>query len=158
MLRAGIEIGSHTLTHPNLLKCGPKKAEEEIVKSRARLEEKLGTDIKLFAYPYGHARSFDKKIQTIVTQAGYKAACSTLPGSNGSRTNPYALRRISFGKAEIRYFALRLAQLTQGKLSPLQSKEIQGMNNQTTRLWENRYEKLGKRLASDHFFDWRTPK
>ena len=49
----GFEIGSHSLTHPYLSKIDPQKAWEEINTSKVILEDKLGTEIRAFCYPYG---------------------------------------------------------------------------------------------------------
>ena len=50
---AGIEIGSHTRTHPDLRLCGLEKAQQEMTESRKEIEEHLGHTVNSFAYPYG---------------------------------------------------------------------------------------------------------
>ena len=46
-------FGSHTMTHPDFDRIGRVEAEEELRSSRAVLQEKLGADIRHFAYPRG---------------------------------------------------------------------------------------------------------
>jgi len=48
----GWEIGSHTLSHPDLTKLDPVWLIEEILGSKVKLFC-MGFDIKAFAYPYG---------------------------------------------------------------------------------------------------------
>ena len=71
MMEGGIVFGSHTLTHPFLTKISSKEAWREIKESKDYLEEKLGTKIQSFAYPYG---DFNSKIKEMVKKAGYEIA------------------------------------------------------------------------------------
>lgn len=93
MSENGISIGSHTLTHPWLTEVTVEKARYEIVESKARLEERLGRPVRLFAYPGGRIRDFNHDIKTIVAESGYSGACIGLNGTNGRDTDPYLLRR-----------------------------------------------------------------
>lgn len=68
---AGLEIGSHTLTHPFLTQCDEEKIVHEIKMSKAILEEKLNDKVEFFCYPYGF---FNQNIVDIVKKAGYKGA------------------------------------------------------------------------------------
>ncbi|HEV8440002.1 MAG TPA: polysaccharide deacetylase family protein [Methylomirabilota bacterium] len=86
----GIEFGSHTLTHPMLSQISPDAARREIVQSRRVIEDKLGSPARLFCYPRG---DFNATVKRIVGEEGYVAACTTRPGVNDGRTDPYALRR-----------------------------------------------------------------
>lgn len=55
LLRAGHEIASHTLTHPNLLhlsKADEGRARSEIIDSKRTLEKKLSCKISSFVFPY----------------------------------------------------------------------------------------------------------
>ena len=60
MDREGFQIGAHTQTHVDLGVVDGDEADCEIRGSRRDLEEQLGHDVTLFAYPYGrsteHAR------------------------------------------------------------------------------------------------------
>src|SRR3989344_9554004 len=50
-----INIEPHTKTHPKLAKLSDQDARAEIEGSKKAIEQLLGTDTKLFAYPYGNA-------------------------------------------------------------------------------------------------------
>lgn len=154
MHREGMEIGSHTVTHPNLRTCGPGRLHREISSSRERLEQALRAPVSLFAYPYGHARSFDKGVQDCVRKAGYRAACSNLPGSNALDSDLYALRRVSLSKNEIRCLAFQLSMLSKGLRVAEGSRGIQGVNARTAPLWRTRCKEIGKPLRRDDLFQW----
>ncbi len=87
----GVEFGSHTLTHPHLTEISEKKAKEEIVISKKKIEDKIGMEVKFFCYPYGE---FDEKIIEIVKKAGYKAAFVTPKKRKKIKNSIYTLKRI----------------------------------------------------------------
>ena len=106
LLKAGFEIGSHTVSHPVLTQISPARAVEEIGKSKRVLEAKLEGPVRYFAYPYGQ---FDDRIRDMVQSAGYEAACSTLSGFANEDNDLYALRRIEiFGGDSLRVFRRKL--------------------------------------------------
>jgi peptidoglycan/xylan/chitin deacetylase (PgdA/CDA1 family) len=51
--KAGIQIGSHTATHPYLSRLSEAAVEEEMHRSRSVIEQHLGMPVDTFAYPYG---------------------------------------------------------------------------------------------------------
>ncbi len=73
---AGMTIGSHSLTHPQLTRMEPQAMENEVTLSRAKLQQMLGTAPDIFAYPYG---AYDDQTIAAVRRAGYRAA-RELPG------------------------------------------------------------------------------
>jgi peptidoglycan/xylan/chitin deacetylase (PgdA/CDA1 family) len=91
MHASGVEIGSHTLTHPKLSECAPDRISQEISDSKQRLEDLLGSSIQHFAYPFGN---YNLLARDMVQQAGYASACSTRSGFNSRDTDRYLLRRI----------------------------------------------------------------
>ena len=46
-----VDVGSHTVTHPDFDRIDAVRAEDELVRSRATIRERLGIDTDLFAYP-----------------------------------------------------------------------------------------------------------
>lgn len=69
LLASGWEIGCHSMTHANLTE--ESDWNNEVINSRAVLEEKLGTEIFTFAYPYGRV---NMELKTYTLNAGYTAA------------------------------------------------------------------------------------
>lgn len=90
-LAAGHEIGSHTLTHPNLPKLSRDAAREEIAGSRKLLEDRFGTAVRHFCYPGG---KYNEAVRELVGEAGYETACTTRFGVNPAGTPRHELRRI----------------------------------------------------------------
>lgn len=70
---SGIEIGSHTRTHPNLGYCTETEAARELIDSRSEIEDHLGRQVVTFAYPFGKTSAFS--LQLAAHQ--FKAACTT---------------------------------------------------------------------------------
>jgi peptidoglycan/xylan/chitin deacetylase (PgdA/CDA1 family) len=91
MADAGIEIGSHTLTHPILTGLGDARLREEVAQSRDRIQNALGRKVETFCYPNG---DYDLRTQREVAHAGYRLAVTTDVGLNNGRNDPLALRRI----------------------------------------------------------------
>ncbi len=67
----GVEIGSHTRTHPNLRELSTGELRQEVTASREEIESELGRRCSYFAYPYGQ---FDARVRGEVERAGYEAA------------------------------------------------------------------------------------
>ncbi|MGA2631502.1 MAG: polysaccharide deacetylase family protein [Terriglobia bacterium] len=62
----------------------------EVVESKARVEDLLGSDVTCFAYPGG---GVDARVRAAVARAGYSFVFSTRAGLN-FRGDPLCLRRI----------------------------------------------------------------
>jgi peptidoglycan/xylan/chitin deacetylase (PgdA/CDA1 family) len=74
MQRAGMTIGSHTLSHALLTNESSDKVMEETADSRRELECRLGITVDHFAYPAGR---FDSHTVRAVAEAGYRFAYTT---------------------------------------------------------------------------------
>ncbi len=86
-----IEVGSHTVDHKSLATLSTAQIETELKDSKEALEQMLGTEIKVLAYPKG---SYDSRVMNIAKKY-YKYALSTNNGKeNPSNLNKYALNRI----------------------------------------------------------------
>jgi len=87
---AGVEFGSHTRTHPDLMSISPSSLENEIAGSKASLDDELGVETVSFAYPFG--RKDDRVKRTAA--ANFKAATSTVLGKVTPQSDLYALERL----------------------------------------------------------------
>ncbi len=98
MMSGGIEIGSHTLSHANLL---TQKANEsyldylnrikkEIFLSKTILETNTESPVLSFAYPYG---VYSQEIRMLAKQAGYKGLLNVNNMNNSIPIDPYSLNR-----------------------------------------------------------------
>ncbi|MCP4635729.1 MAG: polysaccharide deacetylase family protein [Methyloversatilis sp.] len=89
---AGIEIGSHTVSHCRLTEASDADLARELADSKSTLEDILGRDVRSFAYPYG---DWDTRCAEAVRAAGYRQACTTRTGWALRDGNPYTLRRLT---------------------------------------------------------------
>ncbi len=71
-----ISIGSHTLTHPNLLTLKGADAKREIGESRLKLEKILRRRVRLFSFPYG---AYNADTIEWCRKAGYERVFTTSP-------------------------------------------------------------------------------
>jgi peptidoglycan/xylan/chitin deacetylase (PgdA/CDA1 family) len=74
---AGMELGSHSLTHPDLRGLDDAELARELQGSKAAIEEVTGAACRTFAYPYG---LYDERVVAAVAEAGYSLAFAWLPG------------------------------------------------------------------------------
>jgi peptidoglycan/xylan/chitin deacetylase (PgdA/CDA1 family) len=70
---AGMEIGSHGLTHVRLPSISDRDLADEVTESRQVLSELLGEPVAGFAYPYGELGG--REVEA-VARAGYRYACA----------------------------------------------------------------------------------
>jgi peptidoglycan/xylan/chitin deacetylase (PgdA/CDA1 family) len=110
MTKNNIEIGSHTLSHCNLLKYKKNENYEtclarirrEIFLSKEILESKIGGKVKFFAYPYG---VYSPIIKNLVIQAGYEGIVNANSMNNTLNADPFSLnRQIIFGQSSFNSF------------------------------------------------------
>jgi peptidoglycan/xylan/chitin deacetylase (PgdA/CDA1 family) len=79
MHAAGMEIGAHTCTHPNLARLSRSAAADELGRSKAILEDRLGIPIRSMAFPFGKpGRHFTPETVALAVAAGYEHACAVL--------------------------------------------------------------------------------
>lgn len=72
----GVEVGSHTVSHPHLTELSDARLADELRESRRRIAAELGRPCRLLAYPYGEQ---DERVRAAARAAGYEAAFA-LPG------------------------------------------------------------------------------
>jgi peptidoglycan/xylan/chitin deacetylase (PgdA/CDA1 family) len=85
----GVEIGSHTLTHPRLPDLSDGELQRELADSRERIEAEIDRPCRYLAYPYGQ---HDERVRAATRGAGYEAAFALRNGADARE--PYALPRI----------------------------------------------------------------
>ena len=86
--RSGVEIGSHTQTHPDLSTTPFDRALAEWSDSKGELEEASGAPVTVAAYPFGNA---GPDAVHACREAGYAAAGRT--SGNGAWNKPHDLPR-----------------------------------------------------------------
>lgn len=96
---AGMNIGAHTRTHPDLARQSPAVAADQIKGSKIALEGLIGKSVLDFAYPYG---SFNQTTINLVIQSGYTNAVATIYGVNHSSGALYTLTRVRISGGDSR--------------------------------------------------------
>lgn len=87
----GMAVGSHTLSHAYLPLASQERIREELMQSKAVLEQELQRPIRWLSYPVG---GFTPFAQAVAREAGYQAACTTNRGLTKAVHDLFALRRI----------------------------------------------------------------
>jgi peptidoglycan/xylan/chitin deacetylase (PgdA/CDA1 family) len=108
LIRAGWEIDSHTLTHPDLTAVSDAQLEREVAGSKHVLERRFRVPVEFFCYPAGR---HDARTVAAVRRAGYLGATTTVEGL-ARREEPFTLRRMRInGSDGVADLARKLAQL-----------------------------------------------
>jgi len=92
---AGIEIGAHTRTHPDLgTITDPAVLEEEIAYGREELQQLVQQEVRYFAFPYGLHANLSEAAFHAARTAGFHAVCSAYGGYNLPGDDPFHLQRV----------------------------------------------------------------
>ena len=88
-----VTIGAHTADHVRLRDRSAREQQDTISGSKNELEQSIGRAVSHFAYPFGGRADFDDRSVDAVRSVGFDTACTTLPGTARSSTDPYRLPR-----------------------------------------------------------------
>ena len=72
--QAGVDVGSHGLTHIALAPQSPERIRHEIAAARDLLQQRIGDHSPHFSYPYGRTVSISPTTQGVLEEAGYQCA------------------------------------------------------------------------------------
>ena len=106
---AGIRIESHGISHRPLADLEIDEAAREIVISKLRLEERLGRPVRAFSYVKGSEAHYKPVHLSLVRQAGYDVAFTSVSGANSPSSDPLELHRYNVEPYPARTFELVLA-------------------------------------------------
>ena len=90
-----VSFGVHTHNHMNLGMLSNEKAQIEIASSKLELERLVNRECKYFSYPIGKRSNFNDETKKILSDEGFLAAVTTIPGRISRKSNLLELRRIS---------------------------------------------------------------
>jgi peptidoglycan/xylan/chitin deacetylase (PgdA/CDA1 family) len=107
--KGGIRVESHGITHRPLADLELDEAAQEIVLAKLRLEDRLGHEVRAFAYVKGSEAHYKPVHLSLLRQAGYDIAFTSISGANYSTTDPLQLRRYNIEPYPARTFQLVLA-------------------------------------------------
>ena len=95
-LDAGMNIGSHSMSHKDLTKLSEDKITSEVCDSKKILEDNFGIKINSFCYPFG---KFNKLVTNKVVKAGYIRAFTTKRGLfNGLSNDQHMIKRVPISR------------------------------------------------------------
>lgn len=114
---SGVEIGSHSRTHPQLDRMPRHRVRAEVRDSRSLLEDRLQQEVRSFAYPFGY---HDGSVKRAVAEAGYLSACGVrdLPSATH---DPFAISRLTVAHDTDAAALLELMQRRSGLLDEVRS-------------------------------------
>jgi hypothetical protein len=81
----GMEIGAHSVTHPNLRRLKPRELKSELQSAKTKLEDITKSEVISLAYPYG---LYNRQVIEVAQQVGFKIAVT---GVHDFFVNPWKL-------------------------------------------------------------------
>jgi len=104
------EIGAHTDTHQILSSLDDSAVINEVQKSKAMLQNELGRDVDLFAYPNGQGADIPPVAIREVKNLGFLGACSTFWRTTQHPNQRFLINRVMISSQDdIQTFAHKLA-------------------------------------------------
>jgi peptidoglycan/xylan/chitin deacetylase (PgdA/CDA1 family) len=108
----GFSFGSHTVSHPELIRLQEVNVEREIRMSKEIIEHELGAPVESFSYPYAfpeHAEALKGFLQETLAACGYINGVTTRIGTASSKDPLFFLKRIPVSSNDdLRLFAAKL--------------------------------------------------
>ena len=92
MSHQGMEIGSHTCSHPDLGRLPYAEQLEQVRASKEHLESLLDSSVHSFAYPYGR---YNTESLIALKKVGYQFACSVRSGWSLKGSDFLTIRRVT---------------------------------------------------------------
>ena len=107
MKAAGMEIGSHSLTHRDLGDMSPAEQAVEITKSKELLDSFLSQNTRYFCYPNG---SYNQETLRLLKLHGFLLSVTIDPGWVKTGDEPLTLKRVWMGNTvDLAHFEERLS-------------------------------------------------
>jgi peptidoglycan/xylan/chitin deacetylase (PgdA/CDA1 family) len=90
--RSLVRVGSHTVTHPNLVSQPADALHAELTSSKQVLERITGSPVRMLSFPYG---SFNTGVLAAAGAVGYDRVFANVPVFAGARPGAQLLGRIN---------------------------------------------------------------
>ncbi len=91
MKEYGIEFGGHSMRHKKLSHIALDEAAQEIVECKKAIEQRIGSPIISFAYPYG---AVNEEVKSITQRAGFLFGIATDSGRKNFWSDLFEIRRV----------------------------------------------------------------
>ncbi len=105
----GVRVESHGIGHRPLAEVALDEAVREIAVSKLKLEEKLQRPVRAYAYVKGSEAHFHPVHESLLLQAGYEVAFTSISRANGPGANPFRIGRYNVEPYPSRTFELVLS-------------------------------------------------
>jgi len=110
--KRGFDFGSHTHSHPILLKLKKDTIEMELKQSKQIIEDKIGQSVTSFSYPYAFPETrikFKQSLRESLIKFGYLNCVTTIIGCAGKEDDNFFLKRIPINsKDDLSFFRAKL--------------------------------------------------
>jgi peptidoglycan/xylan/chitin deacetylase (PgdA/CDA1 family) len=93
----GFQIGSHTVTHPDLRSLEPEQIDYELGYSKEVIEQELGEAIDAFSYPFPFPEeddAFTRFLGDALENLGFRSGVTSIIGRARPDNNPFCLPRM----------------------------------------------------------------
>lgn len=90
--QAGIEIGAHSVKHPQLDQLPENLMREELYASKSGLEDNLGLKVPGLAYPFGYSNA---KVRQVARELGYEYAYAVNNALTTAAADKFAFPRLT---------------------------------------------------------------
>jgi peptidoglycan/xylan/chitin deacetylase (PgdA/CDA1 family) len=93
---AGVEIGAHSHSHPQLDQICEPQLRAELTGSRRLLEDRLGHAVSSLAYPYGYS---NQRVRAVARQVGYLQAAGVANAIAEPTCDPFGVPRLTIRRS-----------------------------------------------------------
>ncbi|MFC5805539.1 polysaccharide deacetylase family protein [Streptomyces formicae] len=87
----GMEVGAHTVTHPQLDTLDPQRLQHELRHAQTVLEDTLGHEVRHLAYPHGYN---SPAVRRAARAAGYESAVAVRHALSSGTDQAYRIARL----------------------------------------------------------------
>jgi peptidoglycan/xylan/chitin deacetylase (PgdA/CDA1 family) len=110
MQAAGFQFGSHTVSHPNLLRVGDERVRMELRESKGVLQQQLARKIDKIAYPFGKpGRHLTERTVALAADVGYTTGAAVLFRAVRVSDSPLRLPRFYVTRDSVATLAQKIA-------------------------------------------------
>ena len=90
--QAGVEIGAHSHSHPQLDQIPVKQLRAELADPKSLLEDRLGHSVATLAYPYGYS---SRRVREMSLELGYRNGAGVANGIASPGSDPFRVPRLT---------------------------------------------------------------
>ncbi|BBH22983.1 hypothetical protein Back11_43280 [Paenibacillus baekrokdamisoli] len=110
LMEVNVQMGSHTMHHPTLSAIDLQEAIGELKQSKSLIDQRIGQEVRHFAYPYGRSVDYNDAVKKEVSKI-YSTAVTAINGINYSGHDLWELDRViveNIGVQQLRFRLLKL--------------------------------------------------